>query len=135
MKKKNIFKKLRGIIRLPYYFVPACPVCGSERTGRYVKFRSEFDDRNASKTTLKNGELIAFTNKVDTEANFFCLDCGCEWSEYSPVKLLSLEEIDKEKKKRCTNEMLDALIESEQEEKAKKKKGIFSSIRGFIGHL
>lgn len=135
--KKDPVSRFKHIMRMPYYYVPPCPKCKSVRTGRFVKFHSSVNDKYSSKMSLKNGELIQFTNRVDPEKQFFCLDCGCEWSEYSPIRWLTLEEIDKEKKKRSTDELLDNFIQNEEEEKAKPKKGgvIFNAFRGFIGHI
>ena len=134
--KQNIVEFLKNHIRLPYYFVPPCPVCGSERTGRYVKFHSTVSDEYTTKMSLKNGELTQFTDRIDPEKTFFCVDCGAEWSEYAGVRWLSINEINEEKKKRATDSLLNNFIANEKEEKKKDKKtGISGLIRGFIGHI
>lgn len=134
---KDFVSKLKRIIKVPYYYVPPCPECRSPRTGRFMKFHSSVNDKYSSKMSLKNGELINFTNRVDPNRQFFCLDCGCEWSEYSSIRWLTLEELDEEKKKRGTDELLDNFIENEHKEKEQPKKGgiILNAMKGFIGHI
>lgn len=136
MHKKNLIDKIKSVIRIPYYYVPPCPICGSVRTGRYVRIHSVVNDEYSNKMSLKNGELTKFTNSVDPDKQFFCSSCGAEWSELSSIKWLSLAQIDEEKKKRETGGLLDELLNEEKEEKKNRKGGPMGKlITGFIGHV
>ena len=134
--KYNLFKKLKAKIRMPYYYVPPCPYCGSVRTGRFVEYRRDTQDQYTEKMSLKNGELIQFVAKIDPEASFFCADCGTTWSEYAPMKWFTMEEIEEEKKKRGTAAYYTETIEEEKDERKHRKGGpILRLFAKFIGKI
>lgn len=133
IKKKNPFRKLKKIIKVPHYDVPPCPNCGSIRTGRFVKYHSSDNDDYITKTSLKNGEIIKFVEEVDPDHDLFCSDCGFTWSEYVPVKWISLDDVKTAKYERGTQPILEDMVAEEKEEKKHEKKGIFRSFIKFVG--
>lgn len=128
MKIKELLKK---IIRVPYYYVPPCPFCGSKMTGRYLKSHWAADDEYVADTSLKNGELVVFRPEIPSK-NVFCVNCGHDWTEYIESRFMTLEEIDKEKAARSTNEIR---AQEREEKKGKKKRGVLHTIARFIGHI
>lgn len=129
MNIKRIFKK---IIRVPYYYVPPCPSCGSRATGRYLKSHRAPDDEYIADASLKNGEVVILRPEVPGN-NAFCLTCGCEWPEYVEARFMTLEKIDEEKAARSTKEIM--AHEKEEKKGMKKKRGVFHTVTRFIGHI
>lgn len=111
-----------------YYYVPPCPVCGSGRTGRYVKKPfTEADTRYLIEQSLKNGELVRLCDSVPIE-NAYCEECGYEWPEHIYADLWDTERIRQQKKIRGTT----AEFAKFQNENPKKKKGLIRNIFGLL---
>lgn len=90
-----------------YYYVPPCPNCHSEKTGRYVQ-KPLFGSDNMIINSLKHGEYIR-CEVIEPVNNCYCLDCGHEWGAEIRSTYFTDEEIIKEKKKRETDKALDDL--------------------------
>ena len=133
VKSRNPFRKLKKIIRVPHYDIPPCPYCGSIRTGRIVKYHSNDNDDYITKSALKNGEIIKFAEEVDPDHDLFCSDCGFTWSEYVPLKWISLDDVKKAKYDRGTQPILEDMAAEERDEKKHEKKGLFRSFIKFVG--
>ena len=113
-------------MRRLYYYVPSCPVCGSRRTGRYVKTPIS-NARQIKESALKAGEIIRFAGD-EPLTNAFCLSCGHEWPTRIRVRLLSADAIAKEKRDRGISEEYDRFA---AKSRPKQKKGFFSSLFSF----
>lgn len=88
-----------------YYYVPPCPECGSNITGRYVrKPFTKADIRYVKNESLKHGEIIRMTEKVPV-ANAFCETCGHEWPEHIYARIVPMWMAEEEKTKRRTRAM------------------------------
>lgn len=108
-----------------YYYIPPCPVCGSRRTGRYV--RRPFSGAGyMMEKSLKAGELIRFRSK-EPEKNAYCEKCGHEWPCLVETKFLTKEEMLDEQEARGTIEPYEQIQERKQMQN-------FES-RGFLGRL
>lgn len=134
---KNPLKK---IIRLPYYYVPPCPVCGSYITGHFMKSHRKTDYEWQIDESLSNGEIVDFKSNVGN-INAFCVSCGYEWSEIIELKFFTLERIEEEKERRGTSVLLTQRRRESGEARmlAKKKTPVYlkplTSIRDFIGKV
>lgn len=120
-------RKIRHIIHLPYTHVPECPACGSLMTGRFITMRKTYDYDWMIDDSLKRGEIIDFVTEVDPENRLFCLnpDCGYTWTQPVEERWLNLDEIEEEKRERCTREMLLFREQNGSEElRREKHKGI-----------
>lgn len=121
------------ISRKYYHYVPPCPLCGSEVTGRYVKKPSwfiiyeEYDMDYAAKEYLKAGELVRFVD-FRPEDRCFCAECGHTWEQHIEPGLYKKETIENEKRKRHIEEEYLKY----RREHPKKKKSFFSKIFGFF---
>ncbi len=123
-------KGIKDIIKKPYYHVDACPCCGSSRTGYIKKVRrSDYDNEWIVKESLKNGELIRMLPDGYPK-NSFCLDCGFEWNSKIKLKMLTLNQIAEQKKKRGTYSLYaDFVMEQKRDDKKFKRK--FDRLLGF----
>lgn len=134
-KKKEKESSFWGkIIKVPYYYVPPCPSCGSKMTGRYVKMHREVDDNYILETSLKNGEIISMQPEVPAH-NLFCAECGFEWTGDVEASMISLDEQKKERLARHTDEMLGEAIDDSRESNAESRKKPFYHLRRFVGKL
>lgn len=133
-KIQKITAFLRRHIRHLYYYVPPCPVCGSNMTGRYIKSHRETDSEWQLEESLKHGELIRL-QYVPMQYNCFCQICGFNWIGDIKPRFLNLDEIQMEKELRHTREILNQKMEEDREEEKKKKHSIFSPIAKFIGKI
>lgn len=124
---------LSKIIHRFYYYIPPCPVCKSPVTGRYVKLHRETDTDWQINESLRHGELIKALNEVP-KRNCFCVNCGYEWIGDAKLQFLSQQEINKEKKKRLTIEILNKRIE-EQRNAARHDHSLFKPLKKFIGKI
>lgn len=102
-------------MRRVYYHVPACPECGSFRTGRYVS-RLFSNEDTMKEEALKHGEYIR-TQSIDEDGSAFCLDCGYEWDADIAPKLMTEGEIEKEKTVRGTREEYAKLVNEKKTRK------------------
>lgn len=83
-----------------YYYVPPCPVCGSRRTGRYL--RTPFMDHDYTYLdSLKNGELVRFSDQIPDD-NCYCADCGHRWHKVINPVFISTDQKEEEKIARGT---------------------------------
>ncbi len=106
-----------------YYYVPPCPRCGSEVTGRYVKqYNSDYSSKIVE-DGLRHGEIIKVIPSR-TQNNCFCLECNYEWGEMLHPKLIKDDELMEEIQKRHINELAEALMEKPEEPKRKRIFGI-----------
>ena len=128
---KKIDKLAKKVIHLPYYYVPQCPVCGSRKTGRFVRYHRDTDLDYMVTSALKNGELIAPKEDM-TQGNLFCDECGYTWFGSVEMKLFSLNRIQKEKKARQSDKILEERNDALREENKGKKKNFLSK---FIGKI
>ena len=133
-KPKTLAEKLQSAIPVFYYRVPECPACGSERTGRFLKYHGEYETNWAITESLKKGEIVDVSTEPPDE-NLFCGDCGFSWEGNADLKIISVYSRNQEKKKRHTGEMLDEMIASQNENKTEKRENFFvKHIKHFIGH-
>ena len=128
MSRKN-FNICNRIIRKPYYYIPPCPRCGSRMTGRYVVGNNTYDYEWMINESLRNGELISITD-FEPENNAYCADCDYEWESPVQLKMLSIEQINEEKRERHTGEILRVRYEEIKEEN--KNKGMIARVIGRI---
>ena len=91
-----------------YYYVPPCPLCGSPRTGRYMKLHRVMGSEYTERESLKNGEIVRFEETVPYR-NVFCEECGYEWHYNVVGKLMDSEAIRNEKHARQTGERYEEL--------------------------
>ncbi len=127
----NPFKKLRKIIKKPYYYVNKCPYCGSYATGRYVKQHRRTEVEWQIDEALKNGELIRVKPEL-LGSNCFCLECDRDFSAPVTMKMVPLSQIDKEKVRRHT---VDILSERLSDDWHKKSRGLLAPFINFVGKL
>ena len=120
------------VIRKPYYYIPPCPVCGSEVTGRIVSGSHRATERDwMINEALRNGEIM-LPSLEDTDDNCFCVECGATWYHMISMQMFTLDQINKEKKKRGTAPVLSeryAEIEKREEESPR------GTVAKFIGKL
>lgn len=116
-----------------YYYVPPCPLCGSPVTGRYVKLHRDVDTEWQINESLRHGELIKALNEVPIR-NCFCINCGYEWNYDAKAIFISQNELNEEKKKRHTIDILNKCIE-EQKSEERKNHSLFKPIKKFIGKI
>ena len=109
-----IKKSLLDIIKKPYYYVPPCPSCNSPITGRFMKYHRTTETDWMITESLKNGELVRPVPEI-LEDNAFCLTCGYTWPCKISLKMLSINDIKKEKGKRMTTEIYKQKIEQDNE--------------------
>jgi len=133
----NFLKKtkqfFRRHIKKIYYDVPPCPVCQCPATGRFVKQRRDTVADWQIVEALRHGELIRPVEEM-TRKNCFCINCDYEWIGIIELKLLSLEQIEEEKNKRLTREILN---EKAVEARALKRSdhSVLKPMKGFMGKL
>ena len=130
---ERIIKYIRSHIRVPYYYVRPCPVCGSEMTGRIMRSSNSTTELWQRIEALKSGELIRHT-PVKTKDNTFCLSCNFEWAGRIPLRFITMEEREKEKEKRMTKYILAYAMEEDRKNKDGLS-GPFKSARKFLGRL
>lgn len=127
---KNFFSEIKC---RPYYYVPPCPECNSPITGQYMKLHRETDTEWQINEALRHGELIKALNTVP-DRNCFCVNCGHEWFYSIDLALISTKELNIEREKRLTAEILNKRIE-EQRELEKHQFSLFKPLKKFIGKL
>ena len=125
---KNPFLK---IIRLPYYYVEKCPNCGSYATGHYVRMHGKTEVEWQIDEALKNGELIRMKPEL-IGANCFCIDCNSDFSRPVQMRLMPLEDINKQKRLRHTREIL---AERKEDDYHQKRKGVVGLFTNFVGRM
>lgn len=107
-----------------YYYMPPCPQCGSEVTGRYLKKPFMNSDYTMIES-LKNGELIRFCKKVP-DKNAYCEDCGFTWHELPRFVWLTSEEKDGEVARRGAEKKLAEYVKDRRLDQKPKVRGFFS---------
>ena len=115
----------RNKLKMPYYYVPACPKCGSYITGRFVRARNDNDADWIIDESLRHGEIVSPVPKVLSE-NCFCCECNTTFSGNVEMKWLSMNELDAEKLKRDIYAIWQERHENEDERKD--KRSFFSKI-------
>ncbi len=108
-----------------YYYVPPCPNCGQDQTGRYVK-EPLYDKGLTTEESLRHGEIVREIDRVP-EKNCFCEVCGFEWHAYISSSLISTERLSLEKKKRQTTERYSAYM-AERYPFGKKRRTLFQRL-------
>lgn len=115
--------KIKGFlyskVKKPYYYVDTCPECGSFRTGRFVKYRDITNTEWMINEALRNGELIEPLPEVPFQ-NCFCADCELIWHQDIEMRMITLEEMKKQKELRGTNFILKERCEEVRAETKKK---------------
>lgn len=115
--------------RIPavYYYVPPCPVCGSRKTGRYVRQPLTTGDMlYVERESLRNGELVRFAVHIP-EKNAYCDDCGHEWECRIRAHLMPREKIIEEQTARDSAARYAACLD-----KSPGKKSLFRRIKGIL---
>ena len=136
--KNRFVEKLTKNIKKPYYYVPPCPNCGANATGRYLKSTSNYNNDWILKESLKNGEIVSFLPEVDDEYQCFCLECDEPFNAEPKLMMLSKERIENQKILRGTKEMyalLDEERRKEEKETLNKRGPLMNTIIKSIGHL
>lgn len=130
---EKIKEKFKENVRMPYYYVPECPICGSRMTGRYMRYLGDTSSEWQVNEALRNGELVDIVNEVPWK-NCFCCQCDYEWHEDIKMKMKTLKEIGEEKKARGTINILNNRM---KEEKIRRQNdhGLFKGFRRFIGKI
>lgn len=125
-------RRSENAMRTLYYYVPPCPVCGSEVTGRYVT-PPLVNRKYMMMESLKNGEIIKFRKKLP-DKNMFCESCGFEWHE--DVRPVWIEAEDKEgeiARRKTERRLLDYMRENNIDPDRKKfLGGMFSGLIDFF---
>ena len=127
-----IFAKLKKFIMKPYYYVPPCPICKSAMTGTFVTAHRATDTNWMINEALRNGEIVKPVEKMPSEANAFCLDCGYTW--YAPIhmKMVPISEIENEIVRRHTQEILQIRYAEQAEEEKGRSWNVVSRYIGKI---
>ena len=99
MKLLEAKRAIKGKIRVPYYYVPSCPYCGSIKTGRIIKYKREVDMDYEMIVSFKNGELVVPIDSTGPE-NCCCTNCGYIWYSFIKLSFISLAERDRERARR-----------------------------------
>ena len=115
-----------------YYYMPPCPRCGSEITGRYIQRPLVKADYMVLES-LKNGEIVELRKKVP-DKNAFCKSCGFEWREAPRVVWIDEDEKEYERAHRKTEKMMQEYIDAHHIDVYKKPilGGIFSGFTNFF---
>lgn len=132
---KKLRRVIGSVIKKPYYYVPACPNCGSHITGKFVRMRGAHDTDWMINEALRNGELIAPVPEV-LEDTAYCVECDYTWKAEIQCLMMKQEEIDRQKILRMTNEILASrYAQIKEEEKKKNRTPIIGGFSRFIGKL
>lgn len=108
-----------AILKHNYIYVPPCPCCGSEATGRYVKQKKyDKDNKWMIEESYRNGEIIALVPEIG-EKNAFCFNCEYTWRARMQNVWLTKDELFHEKQVRGTMDILDTLNSVGDEKKKK----------------
>ena len=109
-------------MRKTYYWVPPCPFCGSEKTGRFI-FPMPFQKYQQLVDSCRNGELVMFYDDLQDETAF-CAECGYKWNAKIESRFLTDAERDAERKKRDVDILYkeDIVKEAEDQENFLSKK-------------
>ena len=119
---------MTGIFPQIYYYVPACPECGSKRTGRYIRLPlGQGNARYVEEESLKHGELVRFAVKVP-QKNAYCEECGNEWHQEVHAVLVTGKELGEESAARGANARYAEFLKTHPA----KRKTIFGKIFGFL---
>lgn len=109
-----------GLIPHIYYYVPPCPVCGSEITGRYIRKYINDNTRRIIEDGFRHGEIIKLVpSKVDR--NCFCLNCNHEWADFVTPSLKNDAQLQEEIEKRHINELYEYFMSEEVEPEKKRR--------------
>ena len=123
-------KKIR--LRIPHYYVPPCPNCGSACTGRYVRHpfvEAEYYEEKS----LKNAEIVRFVAKEPVK-NCFCVDCGHEWGKTIDISFITKDELKKEHELRGTMAAYEELHEQNVDKaKARRRNPFRRAFHWFFG--
>ncbi len=123
----------RKYIKKPYYDVPVCPKCGSPVTGRFVQMHRKTETDWMINESLRNGELVKPADDIPGLLNAFCLECGYVWGADISIRMLSLKQIDEQKRIRHTSQILEERME--EEANRKKLGGPIGAVSRFVGKL
>lgn len=115
-----------------YYYMPPCPKCGSECTGRYVS-PPYVNKHYTMLESLKNGELVRYIKNVPVK-NAYCEECGFEWKESPRLLRLSPEEKEEEIARRKTERKAEEYMQKNKIDPNKKPflGGLFSGLTNFF---
>lgn len=69
-----------------YHDIPPCQRCQSPQTGYYIQ--SNISEFWIIKWALRHGEYVMFKPNV-SDYNCFCGNCGIEWHQDVPLKLIT----------------------------------------------
>ena len=123
---------MRIKLKVPHYYVPPCPECGSKCTGRYIR-KPLMDAWYTEEQSLKNAEIVRFVQKEPIK-NLFCVDCGFEWGKMIGITWVTQEELEQERRERGTKEAYEELHSQNQDTlKQKRKKPGRRVFRFFFG--
>ena len=137
----NFFKKIYNFflnLKIEaYYYVPECPECKSKKTGRYIRQQGAYDTEWIEIECLKKGELVIILPEPQIK-NCFCGDCGYEWSQKINSKLVSINELKRQKEIRQTIPLLAEKMKDKHDRIAKlesKRSFVSKHLNKFIGHI
>ncbi len=107
-----------------YTYVPPCPVCGSPRTGRYVRL-TPLTEEYSQLEALRYGEIIQPAgDKKHLEGELFCVACGNIWRGKVQKRRMSSLELACERNVRGTAQLYEIAcrnVGKDPEQKPKKK--------------
>ncbi len=124
---------IEKIIRVPYYYVPPCPICGGWMTGRYIKMHRNVENEWAVKEALKNGELVKPVMHLPDDRDCICYICNISFDGPSKLKFISLRERNEERQRRNTDTILESIRGQTFSEPPKKK--LFGLVGRFVGKI
>lgn len=124
---------IKNIPIKPYYYVPPCPNCDSNFTGRFVRNHRNTERDWIINEALRHGELVKPMNDMPVYSNAFCLNCGNIWRANIKFILISADEMRKEKLKRGTAPILEERYEEIR--KRDENSNVFGFIGKFIGKI
>ena len=130
----NLKQKWKNLKIHSYYYVPVCPVCGSQMTGRFILDHRTNDINYIINDALKHGELVRPVGEIPEHKNAFCVECDNEWLADIKFMFISKNQLSEEKRERNTYEILKERIE-EQEAIDSQKSRLARHITGFIGKI
>lgn len=136
--KFSFVKKILGVrssVKKPYYYVPPCPVCGSRQTGHFILQHRETEQDWAIMDALRAGELVVPVEESVLETAV-CFRCQHVWVADNRWLMLTLSEIENEKRERGTKELLEEYrSEIKNNEAAKKQPKLIKPFAKYIGKI
>lgn len=89
-------------------------MCNSWMTGHFIE--TDYVPEWVTNEALRHGEIVFVVDKVPKE-NCVCIACRYTWEDEVPIKFLSIEKINEQKRLRYTNVIYNNRLEEERKSK------------------